>query len=148
MRRAASRTSMLKQTGHESTKTGLAPTRATQPAVAKKVKLGQRHFVARADAERHQREENRVGAGTDAEGIFGPGELGERALEPLDFRAQNKVPRAQHAKESLPQFRLQRGVLRLQVEQVHVHRAIMREGRVAEKALLLPRPFLEARTPG
>ena len=36
----ASARSMLKQTGQESTKTGVAPTRLTQPAVAKKVKVG------------------------------------------------------------------------------------------------------------
>ena len=38
--RAASSRSRLKQTGQASTKTGVAPTRATQPAVAKKVNVG------------------------------------------------------------------------------------------------------------
>ena len=39
---AALTASILKQIGQESTKTGVAPVRATQPAVAKKVKVGTR----------------------------------------------------------------------------------------------------------
>ncbi len=80
--------------------------------------------------ERHQRDENRVRAGAHAEGVLRPGELRQRALEPVDFRPEDKVTRAQHAQEGLVQFRLQRAVLRLEIEQIHVHRAIMREDRV------------------
>ena len=66
------------------------------------------HLVARADAQRHQREQDRVGAGADAERVLRAGELRQRALEPLDFRPEDEVARAQHAQKGLVQFRLQR----------------------------------------
>jgi len=63
------------------------------------------------------------------------GELRQRAFEAIDFRPENEVARAQDAQESLVQLRFQRRVLRLQVEEIHRHPAIMREGRAAGKAV-------------
>jgi hypothetical protein len=59
------------------------------------------------------------------------GEFGDRALEPIDFRAENEVTRAEHAQECLVQFRLERSVLWLEVEEIDVHRSIMGKGFVA-----------------
>jgi hypothetical protein len=45
------------------------------------------HLVARTDLQRHQREQDRVRAGTDAEDMFRAGEFGQHPLEAFDFRA-------------------------------------------------------------
>ncbi len=53
----------------------------------------------------------------------------EGPLESLDFRAEDKMARPEHAQEGLAQSGLQRTVLRLEIEQVHVHAPIMRTSR-------------------
>ena len=48
-------------------------------------------LVARADAQRHQRQPDRVGAVADADGVFGAAVGGELAFEPFEHRPQDKL---------------------------------------------------------
>ena len=67
----AAAVSMLNVPGSISTSTGLAPTR-THAAGGGEERIGRRdHLVARADVERHQRREHRVGAGRQADARAG-----------------------------------------------------------------------------
>ncbi len=56
-------------------------------------------FVARADAERHQRDEQRVGARRDGDRVLGLEERRQLALERVDFRAQDEPLAVADARE-------------------------------------------------
>ena len=66
-------------------------------ARGEKGEAGAEHLVAGPDAEGHQGDENRIRAGAEAERVLRAGELGQRALKPLDLGPEDEVPGAQHA---------------------------------------------------
>ena len=67
-------------------------------------------LVARADAERPQREHDRLGARRDADGVAGLAVLGELGLERLELGAHGEGARVRDAADDLEQLLEQRGV--------------------------------------
>ncbi len=55
-----------------------------------KSEAGTNNLVARPDVQRHQRDQDRVGARAHTEGMLRAGELGQRALELLHLGPENK----------------------------------------------------------
>ena len=74
------------------------------------------HLVARPDVCRHQCQQDRIGAGGDADGVLRAGELGDGFLELRDFFAKDELSVAQHALEGDLEFGFQREILRVEVK--------------------------------
>jgi hypothetical protein len=72
-----------------STSTGVAPRRGRSPPSRRTSRSGD-DLVARADAERHHRDEQRVGARRDADGVPDAEVRRELAFERLDLGAQDE----------------------------------------------------------
>ncbi len=94
---------------------------ARDAACRREKRVGRRDdFVARADAERHEREQQRVGARRDADGVLDAEERGQFPLEAVDLRPHDEalaVGDARHCRENVL---AQWTVLRLQIEQGHL----------------------------
>jgi hypothetical protein len=84
-----------------STSTGVAPTRTT--------------LVARTDIERHQRDQERVGARRDADPIRHTDARRQLTLEALGFRAENESLAVAHPGDGGKDLIAQRRVLGLEV---------------------------------
>ena len=78
---------------------------------------GHDDLVARADAQRAQRERERVHAAAHPDGVQRPAGLRPRALEGLDLRAQHPAARAGDPGEGLLQLGGQLGLGRAQIEE-------------------------------
>ena len=74
-------------------------------------------LVALADAERHQREQERVGAGGDPEGVLHAEEGGAVLLEGLEARTHDEHVRAQHLAEGGLELGLEGAVLRAEIKE-------------------------------
>jgi hypothetical protein len=61
------------------------------PADANKSKRRGNHFIAGADAERQQRQNQRICPRRASNGVFAAGELSDIFLKRIDFRSQNKL---------------------------------------------------------
>src|SRR3954453_16624680 len=68
-------------------------------------------LVAGTDAERPQRELQRLSPRTDADGVVGPAVRGEVGLEPLDVAAENERAALGHRADGLEQLLEQRGIV-------------------------------------
>ena len=115
--RATSAGSRFSVAGSMSTKTGVAPRRAIDSAVAKNVNAGQIDLVALADPERVEPEHERVGAVGDADRVLDAEVLGSLALEALDLGAEDEAAAVEGAGERLFQLRDEGRVLRLDVNE-------------------------------
>ena len=109
-------TSSISVSGSMSTNTGVAPTRATEPAVAKNEKVGDDDFIARTDAERHQRHEQRVGAGRYGDRVRDPDGRRNLGFQLLDFRSQNELLRIADARDRGQNVLANRRVLKPEIE--------------------------------
>ena len=78
-------------------------------------------FVAGTDVERHQRREERVGAGRHADRVRHAEPCGELAFERLDFGAEDEALAVAHARDGREHFVAKRRVLRGEIEKRHVH---------------------------
>ena len=79
-------------------------------------------LVARPDAERHQRDEQRVGAGGDADGVLHPEQRRQsRCSKRLDFRAHDEALAVADARRSREHLVADGRELRLEIEQRDVH---------------------------
>jgi hypothetical protein len=115
---------MLKQRGSISTKTGLAPNRCTQPAVAKKGKRRGDDLVARTDTRGHQGHQNGIGARTHRDGVRASQPFGDPRLEGGDLRTTDERLAGQHAVDRGTHLRLQLGKLRFQIQHANrIHHA-------------------------
>ena len=74
-------------------------------------------LVAGPEIERHQRDEERVGAARDADRVLDAEVRGDGALEGLDLRAEDEVPVRRDALEGGAKLRHQRLILRGEVEE-------------------------------
>ena len=77
--------------GSMSTKTGCAPTPHDRPRRGEERVRRRDDLVAGPDPERHQRDEQGVGAGGHADGVLRAAVVGDRLLERLDLRAQDEA---------------------------------------------------------
>ena len=82
-----------------STNTGRAPARAIVPAVAKKVNGLVMTSSPATDVERHERDQQGVGAGGDADAELAARVRRRRSFERLDFGAQDEILRFAHAQQ-------------------------------------------------
>ena len=79
------------------------------------------HRIARTDVERHEREQQCIGARGDADAVTALAVAGERGLERLDLGSQDEVLARAHPLERRAHLRGERGVLRFQIKQRHPH---------------------------
>ncbi len=112
---------MLNVTGSTSTSTGFAPTRADAAGGGEERIRGRDDFVAGTDAERHQRGEDRVGAGRHADGVRDVELSGDFALERFDFGAENEALAVAHARDGREHFVAKRRVLRGEIKKWYLH---------------------------
>ena len=113
--------------------------RATQPAVAKKVKLGQSTsspgpMPSAISARRIASVPELTPSANRA-----PVNSASALLEFFHFRPEDEMAGAQHAQKSLAQFRLKRAVLRLEIEQGNLHFKRLNRPSPREPAVRAPR---------
>ena len=77
---------------------------------------GAEDFVAGADVEGHEGEQDGVGAGGDADGVFGVGEGGGGLFEVGDFAAEDELAGFEDAGEGCFEFGGEGGVLLFEIE--------------------------------
>jgi hypothetical protein len=82
------------------------------------------HFVAAADAVRHQGDQQRVGAARRADAMLDADVLGELALQLLVFRAENELPMIQHRLHAPVHGFADTLVLSLEIDEIHAARMI------------------------
>ena len=75
-------------------------------------------LIARFHVERHQRDEQRLGAGSDGDAVLRAGVRGELRLELGDFRAEDVLPVVEHLLDAGVDRFAQRAVLGLEVDEV------------------------------
>ena len=102
-----------------STSRGVAPSRAMQPAVAKNEYVLVMTSSPGADAERHHRDEQRVGSRRDADGVGDAERIGQLALERLDLGPLDEPLAVADASDRRQHLVADRPVLRLEIEQRH-----------------------------
>ncbi len=78
-------------------------------------------LIARADAHGHHRQQQRIGAGGDADGVPGLAAFGQLVLELLGERAENKLAGIHNTVKGLAQLGQQVLVLLLKVDQGYSH---------------------------
>ncbi len=83
-------------------------------------------LVARADAQGHHRDEQGVGARRHADGVFDVQQRGQLALEALDLGAHDEALAVADTRHDVEDLLADRPVLRLQVQQRHVHDRLFR----------------------
>jgi hypothetical protein len=81
-------------------------------------------FVARADAGRAERQDERIGAGSHADGVRQAGQGGESLFEFLDRPAQREVAGLHDAAHIL-QIRLKIGKLPIEIRIGHIHEDVL-----------------------
>ncbi len=111
---------ILKVVGSISQNTGRAPARAMVPAVAKKVKGSGDDLVAGPDLERHEGEQQRIGAGGDADAGRRRAVAGNFLLQGAHVLAENEVLAGAHLLDDRHHFGANLSKLRLQIEQWNV----------------------------
>ena len=79
---------MLNVSGSMSTNTGRAPTRAMVPGGGEEGVRAGDDFIARADVERHERDQQRIGARGDADAELAARIRRGRGFERLHLRAR------------------------------------------------------------
>ena len=79
-------------------------------------------LIAGADLERHEREQQRIGARGDADAVAALAVGGDGRLELLDRGPEDEVLARTDLRDRGLDLRLQRLVLRLQIQQRHLHR--------------------------
>ena len=82
---------------------------------------GDDHLIAAADAENHEGDEERVGAGREADGELRLAVLREVALEVIDALAEDEVLRGVNLFGDAEDLLAERRVLQLEVEQRNGH---------------------------
>ena len=108
--------------GSTSQKTGTAPVGGIASALAQNVNDGHDHLVARPDAQRAQRDRDRLGAVGDADRVLRADVGGELGLERRHLRPEHEVPGVEHAVDRGADVRAQRGLRREGVEERDRHR--------------------------
>ena len=112
--------------------------RRAQPghrAGGREERIGRRDdLVARADVERHQRRQQRVGARRHADRVRRLQVGGQLALEALDFRAADEALAVADARDRVEQGLPERGVLCVEVEQRDGHKHPMVHGRPGRRS--------------
>jgi hypothetical protein len=79
------------------------------------------HFVAWLEIERHQRDQNRVGARRHRDRVLRAEEGGALAFKRVDFAPEDEVAGAQHPFEGVGELSVERGVLAVEVEERDGH---------------------------
>jgi hypothetical protein len=79
-------------------------------------------LVARLQLERHQRDQQRLGAAGDGDAMLGAAEGCEPLLQLLDLRAHDVLAVVEHRLHARGDAVLQRGVLRLEVDEIELVR--------------------------
>ena len=78
-------------------------------------------LISRLDAQRHQRAKQRIAPAADADGVLDAAILSQIFLEFLDMRPQDQRLLIEHFVQRPADFLADRAVLRLQIQQLHVH---------------------------
>lgn len=84
---------------------------------------GDEDFISGFDAERHESEQDSVGAGGDTDGVFGLGELGDGSFELCDFWPHDELAGAEDAQEGFRELFFERVILGVDVEEGDWHGA-------------------------
>ena len=95
--------------------------RDTAPAVAKNEYRTGDDLIARPHPERHERDEQRVGAGADADGVRHAEQLRHLVLEGFDLRAHDEALAVADAHDRREHLVADARELRLEVEQGDAH---------------------------
>ena len=111
--------SRLKVVSSMSTSTGFAPRRAMAPAVAKNEYVDVTTSSPALDIERHQREQQRVGARRHRDGVAHAEHPRHLFLERGDLGAHDEPLAVADALDRRENLRAKRDVLRMQIEQRH-----------------------------
>ena len=88
--------SMLQVSGSISTKTGRGAEQGDDFGRGDEGEGRGDDFVARLDVERHQGDQQRLGAGGDRNAVLGPGVFGQLAFEFRHFRAHDVLAVIEH----------------------------------------------------
>ena len=107
--------SMLQVSGSTSTNTGVAPSSTIISAGGGEGEGRGDDLVAAADAQRHHRDQQRLGAAGHADAVARADEGGELVLQLLDLGAHDVLAVVEHALHARVDALAQRRVLRLQV---------------------------------
>ena len=105
---AADSRSIAAVSGSTSANRGIAPVAHTAAAVGHRGEGGHDHLVTGTDAERNQREPQRVGAGRDGDGVAPADERRELGLERFGLGPEEVPPRSHDARDRLRQLGLER----------------------------------------